>query len=167
MAEDVTKIIIKRDASELFGPVEIPYYGFDNEDLPEERGTDMEDRKQVWGAMVPLVLVNDIQIQEQDLITLTLSSRSELPELKMTFRDPRNIMRDFNQPTAQNTVQVIIIRQFDGIYKKIKLEFFIQNIDIQSEGIVFCEGTYKLNQLYSDLIKTYGEMTTDEFQYFE
>lgn len=163
MAEDVTKIIVKRDASELFGDIEVPYYAYDKEDNPEQNGTDIENRKQVWGALVPIVLINGIQIQEQDLISLTLSSKEELPYLYLNFKDPRNVMRDFNQPKAQNNIQVVIIPQFDGIYKKIKLEFFMQNIDIQSQGNVYCEGIYKVNKLYSDLIKTYGELTTDEF----
>lgn len=160
---DVTKIEVKRDASELFGNIEIPYYAYNKEDNPDIHGTAEQDYKNVWGALIPVLIINDIHIQEQDIIELTLSSRNELPTLKCTFRDSRNLLVKFNQPKAVNTIKVVIIPQFEGVYKKIKLEFFMSTISEYSEGIVYCEGIYKLNYLYNDLIKTYGELTTDEF----
>ena len=113
----------------------------------------------VYGVQVPLIAINGIVITFQDIISFNLESTGVLPTVSLKVKDRYNLISTFNTPGIDNELRVQIIPQFEDIYKKINLTFFITNINISGEYItLFAE--YKLPDFVASRLKSFGEINT-------
>jgi hypothetical protein len=118
----------------------------------------------VVGILTPLVQINKVVIDVADIVDFSLKSIDVLPQLQMTFKDRCNLTASIDTPGNDNIVALKILPQFDGIYKKIELEFYINSIRISNQFVtIVC--TYKLPKFTSSTIKALGELNT--FKLFE
>lgn len=113
----------------------------------------------VYGIQVPLIAINGIAITFQDIISFNLESTGVLPTVSMKVKDRYNLISTFNSPGIDNELRVQILPQFENIYKKINLTFFITNINISGDSISL-SAEYKLPDFVASRLKSFGEINT-------
>lgn len=132
---------------------------------PDEAGQSYVPNKQdvmqtsIFGVLTPLIKIDDIIVDFMYIDQFELSSKGPLPMVSMSFEDRFRLIENFSTPTNDNIIQVQIIPQFEGAYKKINLEFYISRINI-SGTYVTLTGTYKLPELFSSQFKSLGNIST-------
>ena len=131
----------------------------------EEMGKYYQDNKQeiqqtsVYGIQAPLIMVNNIVIDFIDILSFNLRCDDILPSISVEVRDRKNLISTFNTPGIDNELRVQILPKFDDKYKKINLTFYITSMNID-ENIISIIGDYKLPDLTSDRLKSFGEIDT-------
>ena len=125
--------------------------------------SDVQPTKMV-GVLAPLVMINSTQIEMTDVISMTLESVGILPTLSLTVKDTYGLLTSVDMTSADNLVIVEIIPPFDGIYKKIKLYFYITSaLAIGNSEKINITGIYKVPELYASKLKSYGLISTYKF----
>lgn len=116
------------------------------------------------GVIAPVVKFNNRTLNWKSIISMKISSSGPLPTLDLVFYDDDNTSTLLDTPGPDNTVVVVITPPFDGIYKKIKLRFYIKDIrtDVFARKIS-CEGEYCVDGLNDCTLEAFGQMTTPEF----
>lgn len=128
-------------------------------------GAGMENSEiMINGVIAPVVKFNNQTINWKSVISMKISSSGPLPVLDLTFYDDDNTAALLDTPGPDNTVVIVITPPFDGIYKKIKLRFYIKDIriDIYSRKVT-CSGDYYVDGLNDCALEAFGQMTTPEF----
>lgn len=128
-------------------------------------GTGMENSEiMINGVIAPVVKFNNKTIHWKSIISMKISSSGPLPLLDLVFYDDDNVSTMLDTPGPDNTVVVVITPPFDGIYKKIKLRFYIKDIhtDVYARKIS-CEGEYYTDGLNDCVLEALGQMTTCGF----
>lgn len=122
------------------------------------------DQTKVYGIEVPLIAINDIFIDFDNIIDFSLKSIDMLPSLKMTVIDKYGLIEGIQTPGIDNTIRVDILPRFENAYKKIELAFYINNMNINGNCITL-SGIYKLPALTDTRFESFGEINTyDIFQ---
>lgn len=133
---------------------------------PDEAGSYYEDNKteiqqtSVFGIMSPLIAINNIVIDFNDIINFSLKSIGPLPELTMTVFDKYQLISSIDAPGLDNEVRVQILPQFDEAYKKINLTFYISKMKISGSDIIEFRCLYKLPKLTETKYKSFGKIDT-------
>lgn len=132
---------------------------------PDEAGenyhknqTDIQQTS-VYGIQSPLIMVNNVVIDFTDVLSFSLVCKYKHPSVEMVIKDRYNLISSLDTPSIDNELRVQILPQFDGKYKKINLTFYITNIRIVN-NIITLKGEYKLTDLTSTQIKSFGEIST-------
>lgn len=120
--------------------------------------SDIEQTK-VYGIVSPLIMINSTVINFNEIISFELKSIGAIPTLNMTVNDPHQNITNIDICGADNEVRVQIIPQFDGVYKKINLTFFISTINIK-QNIVSLSCTYKVPELIKSRLESFGNIST-------
>ena len=124
--------------------------------------TDMSEVK-ITGAYTPLVKFNNRVLPWNAVLRMSLRSESFLPEMSVTFIDYDNISAQMDTPGPDNEVWLEILSPFDGIYKKIKMKFFVRNIHTDSvRKEITADCVYVCDHLNDALLKAFGQITTYE-----
>ena len=118
----------------------------------------------VYGIYSPLISINDIIIDFNDVIDFSLKSKSSLPTLHTTVYDKYGLIESLGDPGLDNEVRVQILPKFDNVYKKINMTFYITKTKIHDKYIQI-SAQYKIIDLLSTRFKSFGELTT--YQFFE
>lgn len=122
------------------------------------------DQTKVYGVQVPLIVINDIFIDFDDVIDFSLKSVDVLPTVKFTVRDKYGLIETIQTPGMDNTVRIDIVPRFDNAYKKIELVFYINNIKL-SDKFITLSGLYKYPKLTDDRFEALGEINTYDLFY--
>lgn len=118
----------------------------------------------ITGTYTPLIKFNEIVLPWQDVDSMNLQSIGFLPELSITFRDSLGSILMIDTPSPDNRVILELIPNFDNIYKKIKLTFYVSNInvnDITHRITTTCR--YYCDKLYDSNIESFGKISTYKF----
>lgn len=116
------------------------------------------------GVLAPLIMINSTQIEMTDVISMRLDSNGILPTLSLLVQDTYGLLSSVDMASADNLVIVEVIPPFDGIYKKIKLYFYITSAVAYGDSEkVSITGIYKLPGIYSSQLKSYGLISTYKF----
>ena len=89
------------------------------------------DQTKVYGVQVPMIAINDIFIDFDNVIDFSLKSVDVFPTLKMTVMDKYGLIESIQTPGMDNSVRVDILPKFENAYKKIELDFYINNLSIR------------------------------------
>ena len=83
------------------------------------------DHKKIDAIAVPLININGINLQSQQIEEFKLSFVKFVPELKLVVNDPRRSIQYVGGAGLSNNINVILTCPIDGMYKKISLPFYI------------------------------------------
>lgn len=125
-----------------------------------EVDTEIQQTK-VLGVIMPLLAMNGIVVDFNDVQKFELDYTGTLPRVKFAFRDRNNLLKNLSNPDNDNEFRLQIIPQSDNTYKKIDLTFICSNIVIR-DGVVFGEGDYKLTKFTQTQFKALGQLSTYE-----
>lgn len=156
----MSQILVKFDNSLEQSDIIIPLVSqsIDETDEYYQDNSEIQQTK-VYGIKVPLIEINNIVIDFNDIIDFSLKSSSVIPTLSVTVKDKYGLISTLDTPGLDNEVRVQILPVYDNIYKKINLTFFVKNIRIKQDFISLT-GTYKLPNLLSSQFKSFGEINT-------
>lgn len=99
-----------------------------------------------------------------DVISMTLESVGILPTLSLTVKDTYGLLTSVDMTSADNLVIIEVIPPFDGVYKKIKLYFYITSaLAVGNSEKINITGIYKVPELYASKLKSYGLISTYKF----
>lgn len=112
----------------------------------------------VYGIHAPLIMINNIVIDFDEVLEFSLKSVGPMPTVSMIVRDRFNLINTLDNPNLDNEIRIQIIPKFDNAYKKINLSFYISNIKI-SNGIITLTGLYKIPKFTSSQFKAFGNIS--------
>lgn len=138
---------------------------FFNNPSPEEDPENGDDttmqQTKITGILAPLVKVGSTPIPFSAVSYMKLTD-NPYPRITMTIMDKFDLVKTFNHPARDNSLQIQIIPTFDNAYKKINLTFWIENLSFD-DGEMYIEAVYYIPKLHNNVLKAYGEITTYEF----
>ena len=118
----------------------------------------------VTGIYTPLVKLNNMVIPWEDIMSMHLSSIGFLPELSLRMLDRRGSILNIDTPGPDNHVILELIPRFDKIYKKIKLNFYIDDINIDSTNHnISLSCKYYCDKLRDSQLESFGKISTYKF----
>ena len=82
----------------------------------------------------PLIRINQRVINNNDIIYMKLSSEGVLPTLTLTIFDSKNAITNLNSCGVDSEVVVVITSPVEGVYKTIKLCFYINEVSNELYG---------------------------------
>ena len=122
------------------------------------------DQAKVYGVQVPMIAINDIFIDFDNVIDFSLKSVDVFPTLKMTLMDKYGLIESIQTPGMDNSVRVDILPKFENAYKKIELDFYINNLSIRGNCLTLtC--LYKYPKLTDARFEALGEVNTYDLFY--
>jgi predicted chitinase len=127
-------------------------------DLPPQPDQQSEIAKSLGN--IPFVWYNSYQIHPSDISFLKVSTGSELPTIKIIFRDSLNLMKDKAFPLDDSIISVFINPRTDQL-KPIHMDFKIIKFSM-SEDTYIITGTIDVSKLYIKSYKSLSNMTSFE-----
>ncbi|MBR5296679.1 MAG: hypothetical protein IKU29_02275 [Parabacteroides sp.] len=161
----MSQIVVKFDNQLIQTPITIPLI----RSSVEESGADYKDnpteiqQSSVYGIISPLIAINDIVIDFDNVKEFNLKSSSQLPTVSMVVYDRYGLINLLDNPSLDNEVRVQILPPFENAYKKINLTFYITSIRISQGKLLTITGSYKLPSLSSSKFKSFGQKNTYTF----
>lgn len=117
------------------------------------------DQTKVYGIQVPLIAINDIFIDFDDIVEFSLKSEHILPSVTFTVRDKYGLIENVQTPSMDNEIRIDILPKFDNAYKKIELTFYMESNEINGNELTIY-GIYKYSELTDSKFESFGEVTT-------
>lgn len=133
--------------------------GLQNEN-GEVTSTETQQTK-VFGQLVPLLALNSVAVDWNDVLSFTLDDTAHIPACKFIIKDRQSIFARYSHLGNDNELRVQIIPQFDDTYKKIDLTFLITDIKIKN-GQVSGTAIYNLKPFTEARFKALGQISTYE-----
>ena len=122
------------------------------------------DQTKVYGVQTPLIAINDIFIDFSDITDFSMKSVDVLPTVKFTVHDKYGLVETVQTPGMDNVIRVDIVPKFDNAYKKMELQFYINQIKINGQYITIT-GLYKYPPLTDTRFESFGEINTYDLFY--
>ena len=97
------------------------------------------DDVRIEGVLVPVVRLNTVVLDKNDIVALSITYTKFLPEITLIVTDPAGKLGFNVRPGLNNLIQVVIVPGIDGKYKKITLPFYITDVSMNIDGT---EATY-------------------------
>lgn len=113
----------------------------------------------VFGILMPIIALNGIIVDWGELDYFSLDATGHVPKIEFSFVDRLNQFEKLDLPGTSNEVQIQILPQFDGAYKKIDMLFYVTQIDVNG-GMVKGKAEYKNKELIKTQFKSFGELST-------
>ena len=147
-------------------PLEVPIAEPTDEQIEDgyEVKKHEHDQTKVYGVQVPLISINGIFIDFDNIISFSLKSNDVFPSLRMSVIDKYGLIEGIQTPGMDNSVRVDILPKFENAYKKIELDFYINNINIQGNRLTL-SCLYKYPALTDSRFEAFGEMNTYDIFY--
>lgn len=86
------------------------------------------------GVYFPLIKINQRLIPNDDIIYMKLSSTDLFPTLFLIIHDKNGSITNLNSTGINSEIIVVITAPVNGVYKKIKLPFYIDSVDSNTQG---------------------------------
>ena len=119
----------------------------------------MNDQLKVVGIQSPLIAINGLTIEWNDIYSLVLDGTGVFPIISFSFVDKRGRFTQLMGPGRDNEFRIQILPAFENAYKKINLTFFIDTMDLH-DGMIRGTGVYKNLALTDTRFKALGELST-------
>lgn len=115
------------------------------------------------GVMIPIIQINDMVIQDQNINKVEIKIENFLPELFINVFDSNDSLQKLNSPGMTSKVIVILTAPIEGVSKKISLSFYIIDSKANTDGTIDITGEFdgiglkqqKNAQIGSDKLSTY------------
>ncbi len=115
----------------------------------------------LYGIRVPLIKINDIVIDYNDILYMSLDGSHMLPRLNLVIYDTKHLIKGLQNPSSESEVRLQILPRVENAYKKIDLTFYIKSYSANGDVLSF-SCIYKVIDLYTSRIKCFGEVTSYE-----
>ena len=157
----MSQILVEFDNNIKLPDIVIPLINSSEEEAGENYKNNQPEIQQtsVYGIMSPLIKINNIVVDFNDVIDFSLKSTYSIPTLSLTIRDKYNLLKSFDVPGNDNELQLQILPKFDNAYKKINMLFYLTSIK-NNGGFIKISGTYKLPPLTDTRYESFGEINT-------
>lgn len=116
----------------------------------------------IYGVQCPIIAINDVVIQYEDIINFELNDTGVVPSCSATVIDRQNLISELNTPQSDNEMRVQILPPFEDVYKKIDLTFYISSFNMMGDNMISVNGTYKNPKLSASQFKSLGKISTYE-----
>lgn len=113
--------------------------------ISEEEDKNAPAEKTKWdGIKYPIINLNGVNIPPKNIQSFVLKFRDFIPTLELTLKDPKFI-DGIGIPSLLNHVVVIMVPQFEGLYRNIALPFYIdERINNNQNNVTYkCSVHYK------------------------
>ena len=127
----------------------------------EQPSTSETQQTKVFGILVPLLALNQVAVDWNDVYEFTLDDTGKTPICTFRIKDRQSIFQNYSHLGNDNELRVQILPQFDNTYQKINLTFLVTDLSIQDD-VVSGRGVYKLNKFTESRFKALGQITTFE-----
>lgn len=94
----------------------------------KEASDSPQSSHKIDGIYFPLIKINQRIISNDDIIYMKLYSSNILPQLFLKIKDTNDSITNLNSSGADTEIVVVITPPLNGIYKKIKLPFYIDSV---------------------------------------
>ena len=121
-----------------------------------------EAQTMLQGVCAPLLSICGVVFDFQQIHTMELRCDGRTPSIYLVVRDDEHILGNLSKPGRDNEIRLQILPPFDEAYKKINLTFFIDSISVLGSQ-VRVSGRYKVPDLYSSRLMSFGEINTYDF----
>ena len=103
----------------------------------------------VDGIEYPLVAVNDRNIENNEIISLTINYKTFLPQIELIIRDEHQKEQKINTTQMSSIIRVCIIATVNNVYRKLLLNFRTYDMQINESDptLVTYYGTYYVKEL--------------------
>lgn len=157
----MSQILVEFDSTIKLPDIIIPLTNSSEEEAGENYKNNQSEIQQtsVYGILSPLVKINNIIVDFNDVIDFSLKSSGNIPSISLVIKDRYNLLKAFDVPGNENELQLQILPKFDNAYKKINMLFYLTNIK-NNGGFVRVSGTYKLSSLTDTRYESFGEVNT-------
>jgi hypothetical protein len=124
------------------------------------------------GSITPAVRINNIDIQEYDLNSMTIDTSNLLPTLTLAFMDSDNQFKGDSIPRDGDVVSIRLASRQSDTYKDIRMDFDIINCNASSSdegganpqslagGQYSIRGKLKVPKILAEESKGYGKKTS-------
>lgn len=143
-------------------PIVIPLVTPSSEQSDEASPNPQVTQTLLYGIKVPLVKINDIVIDINNIVYFQLDGRDHIPSLYLVIHDTDHKISGLQHPGPDNEVRIQILPRFENAYKKIDMTFYIDNLSTQGD-LFKLNCIYKVVDLYNSRVKCFGEMGTYKF----
>ena len=159
----MAQILVEIDPNLKKKKIEMPLIATSKDEAGASYTPNQSDTQQtsVFGVLVPLIKINNTIVDFTEIESFSLASEGPLPTLHLEFMDTFQLIENFSTPGSDNYVLIQILPPFDDAYKKINLEFYVSNIDVQGQ-YVSVDGVYKVPEFLSSNFKSMGFVDTLE-----
>ena len=144
------KIAVIQDPNLTFDPIEDIVYMSDD-----------VDQTRLTGVLFPIITLNGWIIRQTQIKQFKLQSVDHLPSLSLIISDSLGLIKSLNSPKSDNNIQIQILPPFDGVYKKIQMNFYISSYRQQNKDI-YIQAIYNVKDLYKSQLLSYGKINTYE-----
>lgn len=133
----------------------------DNVEMP---GSNYESTK-VDGIYFPIIQINTHSLHPSQIISMSIRYCGFTPKLKLKISDPRRNIQYLGGPGLNNRIYVVLTCPVNGMYKKIKLAFYITKRTNETNDTILYECDYYHNGLMAVSCEQIGDepLTTFEF----
>lgn len=157
----MSQILVKHDPSLTKPEIIIPLTNSSEKEMG--RGYDKNQgeiqQTSIYGIVSPLIQINNIMINFDEVQAFELSSTGVLPTVRLICVNKNNFLSTIDIPGNDNELIIQIIPPFDNIYKKINLVFYINRIK-NLGGNIEVSGIYKSPKLFETQFKSFGKINT-------
>jgi hypothetical protein len=130
------------------------------EEQSQKNPTEYQQTK-IFGLLVPILALNGVAVDFQDVEKFELDCTGKLPVVKFTIHDRSNIISNYSNPGNDNELRLQILPRFDNTYKKIDLTFMCTDVHADN-GSIIGTAEYKLTEFTKSLYKALGQLSTYE-----
>lgn len=102
------------------------------------------DMTKIAAIEFPLVVINDRNINSMNIISMSITYNSFLPNIVITIDDPQQNEQRINTTQMSSIIKVCMISSIDGVYKKILLNFRVYDVKTNefNSSVTTYYGTY-------------------------
>ena len=145
-----TDPIVHHDRSKAFDHIVTLNEESDNStDGNNPKPDTLTDSKHVNGIFFPLVNLNGLVINKDNIQEMIIQIKDFAPTLYLTIYDEHREIVGINRPTMNNFVSIIMVPPVDGVYKSISMKFYIKSFEMIGENLWCYTGTYHWMELYN------------------
>jgi len=124
------------------------------------------------GGITPAIRINEIDLQQFDINTLSIDMSGFIPEVYLTFMDTNNYFKGDSIPRDGDVVSVRLASRQTDVFKDIRMDFDIINCSANAApeggqnpqslpgGEYRISGRLKIPKLYAEESKGYGKKTS-------
>lgn len=114
-----------------------------NEDDSNHGAGEYYDQIRTDGKLYPLVKVNSLEIENNNILNMCIYYRDFLPTISLTVRDNKDILKKIDTPGMNNQITVVMVPETDDVYQSISIDFYITDCVTSTPGQISYSGEYK------------------------
>lgn len=128
--------------------------------VPIQEETELRRPEYVIGIISPLVSINGILVNFDDVEYLRIDASKAVPTIEFECNDYNGTIKKFEDVGKDNYIQIQVLPPFDDAYKKVNLIFYIENMQVGAT--ISGRGSLKVPDFTKAQFECLGEVSTYE-----